>query len=750
MDFIREIWNKSKRLDKTIVLPETEDARVLKASELIQKSKLAKIILVGKEDEVRKKAQEAGADISGTPIIYPRDFPKLDKYVQILKEKRAHRGMTIEKARHLMVDDYPYFAAMLVSQGATVNCIGKGAGQSIISSFFVMILNDKKFGEDGLLFFADCGVVPNPETEQLADIALQTAASFKKLIDRTPRVAMLSFSTKTSAVHEDVDKVIKATEIAKKKNTEVLLDGELQLDAALIQNVAQRKAPGSRVAGQANVLIFPDLDAGNIKPLALSSRAKPSPSMTSRAAATLMILSTSWQLLPSKLNNMSNAQSPKSILESILKKDIDQAEVFMASSKTLKIDVLNQRVESIDEIDEIGCGIRVIKDKKLGFAFTSDLDETLIEETIDQAIENAKNSGKDEFLGLPNSAVVQGKSGAGLFDNKISETPIQKKIETALKVEDTAYKAEKRVKKTEKVSYEDSESEVWIVNSKGVAVNYKINFCGADAGVIAVQDNEMQMGFGIDFVKKIDDLAPVKIGKEAAQRATQLLGAKSIPSQKIPLVIDPFVGTQILGVLAAPLSSDSVQKGKSLFLDKIGKVIGSKSLTIIDNGKLENGLGTAPFDGEGVPTQETNLIESGILNTFLFNTYTANKGNAKSTGNAARGSFQTLPTVGPSNLYIKAGSKPADEIIKSIKKGLYVTRVMGIHTANPISGDFSFGAMGIMIENGEKTYPVRGITIAGNLIEMLKAIEAVGSDLRFIADIGSPTLLISGISVSGH
>jgi len=282
MNFIQDIWNKAKRLDKTIVLPESEDIRTLKATELILQSKIANIILIGQEDKIRQTAEANSVDISSAKIITPRYHPNLDKYVQLLKEKRAHKGMTIEKAKNLLMNDSPYFAAMLVDQGeadgmvsgashftsetikATIECIGKAPGSSIISSFFVMLFHEKTFIDDGMLFYADCGVIPNPNSEQLADIAIQTAASYEKLIGKEPRVAMLSFSTKTSAVHPDVDKVIKATEIAQKKKPELHLDGELQLDAALVPSVAQRKAPGSNVAGHANILIFPDLDAGNI------------------------------------------------------------------------------------------------------------------------------------------------------------------------------------------------------------------------------------------------------------------------------------------------------------------------------------------------------------------------------------------------------------------------------------------------------------------------------------------------------
>ena len=458
---------------------------------------------------------------------------------------------------------------------------------------------------------------------------------------------------------------------------------------------------------------------------------------------------------------MSNGQKLKSILKSILNKDIDQAEVYFSSSKTLKIDVLNQKVESIDKIRGQGLGIRIIKDKRLGFAYTSDFDESMLEDTINHAIENAKNSAADEFHSFPykqknrrteeqkNQKTKKPKNQLNLYDQAINEIPIGKKVELALKAEESAYKSDKKVKKTEKVSYVDSEIEMQVANSNGINVNYKTNFCGADAQVIAVKNGEMEYGLGISFVKKFKDLEPISIGQEAAERAGQLLGAKPIRSQKLPLVIDPVVGAELIAVIASALSADAVQKGKSLFVNRINKIVAAKVVNLIDNGQLKNGLASAPFDAEGVATQENKLIEAGKLTTYLFNTYTANKGKTNSTGNAARGSFKTVPGIGTTNLYLKPGKEKPEAIIKSVKKGLYVTRVMGLHTANPITGDFSVGASGIMIENGKKTQAVRGITIAGNLIEMLKAIEVVGSDLRFIVDVGSPTLLISGITVAG-
>lgn len=282
MDFIQDTWTKARRLNKTIILPETEDARVVKAAEIILKSHLAKIILIGNKEKILSLAKANNVNIDEAVIEDPLPSGKAERFANEYFKVRQHKGMTLESAKKIMTEDYPFYGAMMIRTGeadgmvtganhptadtirAAVHCVGMAEGISLISSFFVMITQKKEFGIDGLLFYADCGVNPNPAAEELADIAITTADSFRKLVGWDPKVAMLSFSTKGSASHPDIDKVVKATEIVKAKRPELLIDGELQGDAALIPSIGKKKAPDSKVAGKANILIFPDLDAGNI------------------------------------------------------------------------------------------------------------------------------------------------------------------------------------------------------------------------------------------------------------------------------------------------------------------------------------------------------------------------------------------------------------------------------------------------------------------------------------------------------
>lgn len=281
MELMNKLWNAAKADRKKIVLPEGDEERTLIAAQKIQEEKLAYVILVGDEEKIAEKAKNLNVNLEGIEIIDPNKSDKLDKYVNEFFELRKSKGMTIEKADKIVRDPL-YFGTMMVKlddadgmvSGAVhttgdllrpgLQIIKTAPGVSVVSSFFIMMVPGSKYGEDGMLLFSDCAVNPNPNHEQLAAIAIATADTAKKLCKIEPKVAMLSFSTMGSADHEMVDKVRKATELAKELRPDLDIDGELQLDAAIVDKVASQKAPNSKVAGKANVLIFPDLQSGNI------------------------------------------------------------------------------------------------------------------------------------------------------------------------------------------------------------------------------------------------------------------------------------------------------------------------------------------------------------------------------------------------------------------------------------------------------------------------------------------------------
>jgi len=272
---INEIKDKSAKLRKTIILPESHDERVLKAAEILTKEKIVSVITIGDNDKIEKDAKKLDVDLTGIRIINPLTSDKLSDFTNIFFNLRKHKGVTIEQARNTVQQDL-FFAAMMVKENlsdgsvagsasatadvmrAGIQCIGMPEGISIVSSFFLMLFPDKNYS------FADCAVVPDPDAEQLSDIAISTADNHRKLTGEEPFVAMLSFSTKGSAKHEKIDKVKQAIEIIRLKRPDINVDGELQFDAAVIDSIGKKKAPGSSVAGKANVLVFPDLNAGNI------------------------------------------------------------------------------------------------------------------------------------------------------------------------------------------------------------------------------------------------------------------------------------------------------------------------------------------------------------------------------------------------------------------------------------------------------------------------------------------------------
>lgn len=435
------------------------------------------------------------------------------------------------------------------------------------------------------------------------------------------------------------------------------------------------------------------------------------------------------------------------VLGMAAKKGNIKAEVFLLDSEDMTIEVADKQVENMKIAQERGLGLRVIKEGRLGYAYTSDMSKAALASVVDKAINNSQETKPDCNWDLPQR--VSSYTPMNIYDEKIFQIPVEQKILLAQNIEDAAKGYDKRIAIIEKAVYQESCYSIIIQNSMGLSGEYQGSYCGAYAVVVGSENEDSQTGFAMHFGLKYEDICPSKIGQEAGEKAVRMLGAKMISSANMPIVFDPYIGTKFLGIMQTAFSAEAMQKGKSFYIGKEGMNVASPLITIIDDGTLPERLGTAPFDGEGVPTTRTVLLEEGCLKGFLHNQYTAAKSGVKSTGNGIRGTYKSTPEVGSTNLYIKAGEQSPQEILKEVKRGLYVTDILGMHTANPVSGDFSLGAAGLLIENGELTTPVKGVAIAGNLQEMLNDIDAVGNDLTYFIGKGSPTIRIKAMSISG-
>jgi PmbA protein len=268
------------------------------------------------------------------------------------------------------------------------------------------------------------------------------------------------------------------------------------------------------------------------------------------------------------------------------------------------------------------------------------------------------------------------------------------------------------------------------------------------AAAVASDAGQLQTGHWVDHKRFARDLeAAEAIGDKAARRAVRMLGARKVKTARVPVVFDPFMAAAFIGSLSGAVAGDQVHKKASFLADKLGERIAPESVTLVDDGLLPRGLGTSPFDGEGVACRRTAIVERGVLRSYLYDCATARKARWHSTGNAAR-SYANLPSIGLNNLYLERGERTPEQILSTVRSGLYVTAVLG-RGADPVTGDYSVGANGLWIENGELAFPVQEVTVAGNVLEMLRAIDAVGSDLEFRGSVASPTLRIAEATVSG-
>jgi PmbA protein len=427
----------------------------------------------------------------------------------------------------------------------------------------------------------------------------------------------------------------------------------------------------------------------------------------------------------------------------------EEAEVYLSSGTEFTVKVYQREIESLVSAESRGVGLRTLREHRVGFAYTSDMADESLDSLVDEALENGRYNHPDEANVLPDTRPFEPL--AGLYSPALGRVDPQKKIDFALEMERRAISLDSRVRRVSEAVYSDGSGEVEIFNSRGLEAGYQRSVAYGVLETIAEQDSEMQSGFAFTHGRDMDALEIEAVVREAVENAAGLLGAARVPTASVPVVLHPHAAAMILGILSSSFSGDAVLKGRSLLAGRVGQSVASELVTITDDARLPDGLASRPFDGEGVPAQTNELIQAGVLRSYLHNTYTAKRSGERSTASAVR-SYKSVPEVGVTNLVLTPGQLSREALIARVDNGLHVSQLHGLNTVNPVSGEFSLGITGHWIENGRLTRPVRELTVAGNVIDLLKRVVAVADDLRFIfagGFVGSPTVLIEELPVGG-
>jgi PmbA protein len=433
-------------------------------------------------------------------------------------------------------------------------------------------------------------------------------------------------------------------------------------------------------------------------------------------------------------------------------RDGEQVEAYVVRTRDTDVEVFDGDVESLTTASVEGIGIRVIADQRQGLAWAGSLEAGVIAETLKEARDNAGFGEPDEWYGLASPADVNGSAppALDLWRDDLVSVPTEEKVRIALDLEQATKAADPRIRNVESASYGDALAESALANSLGVEAHTRRTMCSASAVALADDGSGTQSGYGFVAGRTLSDLDLDSIPRDAATRACRMLGAKPAPGRRIPIIFDPLVTRSVLGVLSSAFNGESMLKGRSLFAGRVGERIGAPFVQLIDDPTDARALGASQFDGDGVPTRPNALIVDGVMRGFLHNVYTGRRSGSGTTGSATRGIGST-PGVGVRALRLEPGAKSPEEIMQSAGEALYVQSVSGLHSGtNPISGDFSVGAEGLMVRNGAFAEPVREVTIASTLQRMLLDIVEIGSDLTFLPGaVAGMTLLVGEMTMSG-
>ncbi|HLA80338.1 MAG TPA: TldD/PmbA family protein, partial [Thermoleophilia bacterium] len=428
-------------------------------------------------------------------------------------------------------------------------------------------------------------------------------------------------------------------------------------------------------------------------------------------------------------------------------------EVYAQFARTATVKVFGGRAESVATAEPRGLGVRAMDGYRVGYSYTADLSDVGMDKVVLESIENARAAAPDEFQALP-AGPLSYPALADLWRPGVSGTTVDQKVAIAMEAEATAL-AKPEVAIVEISEYSDTDSKVAIVSNQGVEIQGEQSFCFAYVFALAGGEGDRQSGLGFTAGREPAELDARAAGAEAADKARRLLGAKPCATGSYTVVFDREVAAALLGLIGSALSADAWQKGRSVFRGKLGEQVASSMVTLWDDGLAAGGLATNPFDAEGVPQRSTLLVEDGVLRKALHDTHTARKegGETVSTGNASRGSYRSLPSVGLSNLVLRPGEGELEDLLRRVGTGLYVDSAAGLHSGvNPVTGEISVGVTGRLIEDGVAGRPVREVTIATDFISLLQSIGDLAGDSRWIPLYGSvrtPSIAVQAVAVSG-
>ncbi len=438
------------------------------------------------------------------------------------------------------------------------------------------------------------------------------------------------------------------------------------------------------------------------------------------------------------------------IVHRAIKQGATDAEAIGVETTDFHVEVRLGQIEKLQEAASRGVGLRVLYEGRQASCSTSDVSPQAIDELIANAVAMAKHTSVDEAAVLPaREDLAKEIADLGLYDSTVADLPTENKIEMARAAEESARAFDPRIANSEGAACSTTLGKTALVTSAGFAGEYQGVNCGLVVAPIAKEGDQMQVGYWGDRQRSLAKLdSAEEIGKEAARRALRKLGGRKAATQEVPIVFESSATEELLSDFIEAVDGNSIFRRASFLVGKLGEMIASPELTIIDDGQIRGAVGSRPFDGEGLATRRTVVVENGALKNYLLNTYTARKLGLRSTANASRG-LVGAPGVGIGNFFIVPGVYSPDQIVASVKNGFYVTELIGFGF-NPVTGDYSRGASGWWIENGKLAYPVEEVTIAGNFREMLRGVEMIGNDLRFRGKLAAPTIKIMSMMVSGE